>query len=115
MHGPKCKKATLKIHTQYMFRGKRIVIRWYMLLISQTLLNPMYEYVAAAVKFRVQHIAFRTVCGQTTDIASEAVTNIPKLACNETNLMHYVSLVYPYTLRLHVMGLLVAQVTMYIQ
>jgi hypothetical protein len=68
-----------------------------MLLTSQTLLNPMYEYVAAAVKFKVQHIAFRTVRGQTTDIASEAATNVLKQACNETKLMHYVSSVYPDT------------------
>jgi hypothetical protein len=38
-------------------------------------------------------------------------------ACNETNLMHYLSSVYSFTIHLHVSGLLVAhhqEVTMYI-
>jgi hypothetical protein len=88
-----------------------------MLLISQILLNPMYEYVAVSAKIRVQRVAFRAVCDQTTDILSEAATNVPRQACNETNLMHHVSSVYSDTIRLHVSGLLVAhhqKVTMYI-
>ena len=49
-----------------------------MLLISQTLLNPLFEYVAIAVKIGVEHIAFRTVRGKTADISCEAATIIPK-------------------------------------
>ena len=49
-----------------------------MLLISQNLLNPMFEYVAVTVKIGVEHIAFRTVRGKTTDISSEAATIVPK-------------------------------------
>jgi hypothetical protein len=46
-------------------------------------------------------------------VATEIVT----CACNETNLMHYLSSVYSVTIPLHVSGLLVAhhqEVTMYI-
>jgi hypothetical protein len=61
-----------------MFRGKSIVLRRNMLLISQTLLNPMFEYVAVAVKIGVEHIAFRTVRGKTADISTDAATIVPK-------------------------------------
>jgi len=54
-----------QVHIQYMLRGKSIVLRWNTFLISQTLLNPVYEYVAVAVKIRVEHIAFRTVRDKT--------------------------------------------------
>jgi hypothetical protein len=49
-----------------------------MLLISQTLLNPMYEYVAVAVKIRVQHTAFRTVRRKTADNSPEAAITVPE-------------------------------------
>jgi hypothetical protein len=51
-----------------MFGVKSVVLRRNTLLISQTLLHPVFEYVAVVVKIRGQHIALRTVRGKTADI-----------------------------------------------